>query len=158
ANEGPVEVMPGGPVVRSFRTHLRHDDLTAPGGPIKVLDETWDVRVYDVPGLVVVDLESTQKCAGDVPLQINKYHYGGFGLRGTPVWFGPQAKGDDPPAPERSGRVAFLTSEGKHRADGNHSRPRWVDLSGQIDGEFAGVAILQHPSNYRFPQPVRLHP
>ena len=30
----------------------------------------------------------------------------------------------------------FLTSDGNRRIDGNHTRPRWVDLSGQIDGKF----------------------
>ncbi len=49
-------------------------------------------------------------------------------------------------------------SEGKHRADGNHTRPRWVDLSGAVDGRFDGVTILDHSSNFRFPRSVRLHP
>ena len=31
-------------------------------------------------------------------------------------------------------------------------------FSGQVDGKSAGVAILDSPSNFRFPQPVRLHP
>ncbi len=157
ANVGPVETR-GGAVCRDLLARLRHEDLTAPGGPATVLDEHWTVRVYDVPGVVMVDFVSEHKCAGDQALTIHKYHYGGFGLRGTSLWFDPTAKGDDPPKPDRSGEVAFQTSEGKGRAEGNHSRPRWVDLSGRIDGAFAGVAILQHPSNFRFPQPTRLHP
>jgi hypothetical protein len=44
---------------------------------------------------------SLQECAGPKPLKINKYHYGGMGLRGNHRWFDPAA---------RSGRSDFLTS------------------------------------------------
>ena len=147
-----------GPVMAEFSVPLRHDDLTAPGGPAKVLDETWVVRAYDVPGLVVLDIESTQTCAGPSPLILNKYHYGGLGLRGNRAWLDPTATGEGAPDPAKSGHSDFLTSEGKRRSDGNHTRPRWVDLSGEVGRRTAGVAILGHPANFRFPQPVRLHP
>jgi hypothetical protein len=55
-------------------------------------------------------------------------------------------------------RHDFLTSEGRHQYDGNHTRPRWVDLFGPIGGKPAGIAILCHPENFRAPQHVRLHP
>jgi hypothetical protein len=147
-----------GPVAASLHAILQHDDLTTPGGPEKVLNETWRMVVHDVPGLVVVDFESDQECAGSKPLKINKYHYGGFGLRANRQWFDPTAKENDPPDPARSGRSDFLTSEGKHRGDGNYTRPRWVDLSGMVDGRVGGVTVLDHPGNFRFPQPIRLHP
>ncbi len=158
-DEGGPGLSPhAGPVIAEFSVPLRHDDLTAPGGPSKVLDETWVVRAYDVPGLVVLDIESTQTCAGRSSLILNKYHYGGLGLRGNRAWLDPTVKGDDAPDPAKSGHSDFLTSEGKHRSDGNHTRPRWVDLSGEVGGRVGGVAILDHPANFRFPQPVRLHP
>jgi hypothetical protein len=147
-----------GPVFGQFVVRLRHADTTGPGTPVPVLDEVWTVRVYNLADASLVDLESRQTCAGSKPLKINKYHYGGLGLRGNRQWFDPTAKGNDPPDPSKSGASDFLTSEGKTRRDGNHTRPRWVDLSGRIDGKLAGVAILDHPGNFRFPQPVRLHP
>ena len=52
----------------------------------------------------------------------------------------------------------FLTSEGKNKENGNQSRPQWVELFGPLAGETAGVTVLSHPGNFRFPQPVRLHP
>ena len=52
----------------------------------------------------------------------------------------------------------MLTSEGKARANGNHSRPDWVALYGEIDGQICGIVAMNHPSNFRAPQPVRLHP
>src|SRR5262249_39181820 len=127
-------------------------------GPAPVLDETWTVRVYELDSHVLVDLESSQTCAGPSPLKVNSYHYGGFGLRGNRAWVDAMAKGNDPPHPARSGDSDFLTSEGESRRDGNHTRPRWVDLSGRVSGHSAGVAVLDHPGNFRFPQPVRLHP
>ncbi|HEY2156901.1 MAG TPA: PmoA family protein [Isosphaeraceae bacterium] len=153
-----LPVASAGRVFAEFSDSLRHDALDASGAATRVLDETWTVRAYDVPGLVMIDLESRQSCAGPEPLALNKYHYGGLGIRGNRAWGDPSAKGENLPNPARSGQSNFLTSEGKTRADGNHTRPRWVDLHGNVDGRPCGVAILGHPSNFRFPQPVRLHP
>ena len=52
----------------------------------------------------------------------------------------------------------ILTSEGKKQEDGNHTRPNWVAMSGQVDGELCGIAAMSHPDNFRSPQPVRIHP
>jgi hypothetical protein len=147
-----------GLVFAQFQVKLRHDDTTAPDGPKPVLDEVWTVRAYNVRDVFLVDLESRQTCAGASPLTINKYHYGGMGLRGNRDWFDPSVKGNSPPDPARSGQSDFLTSEGKDRATGNHTRPAWVDLAGRVGASPAGVALLDHPDNFRFPQPVRLHP
>jgi hypothetical protein len=51
-----------------------------------------------------------------------------------------------------------LTGEGKTKADGDQSRPRWCDIHGRLGEQHTGVLILDHPENFRFPQPVRLHP
>ena len=150
-----------GPVFTSFTVRLRHEDLTAANGPAPVLEEVWTVLAFNVDpasGRFVVDFASTQTCAGPTPLEVNKYLYGGLGLRANSQWFDPKAKGEDPPDPSRSGESNFLTSEGKHRTDGNHTRPRWLDLSGKLEGAFAGLTVLDSPRNFRFPQPVRLHP
>ena len=50
------------------------------------------------------------------------------------------------------------TSEGSDRVAGNHTRPNWVDMGGTIEDAWIGVTVLGHPDNFRFPQPVRLHP
>jgi hypothetical protein len=134
-----------GPVFGQFVATLRHSDLTAPGGSKAVLEETWTVRVYNVHEQFVLDFESRQTCVGDSPLTINEYHYGGMAIRGARQWFG-QPDAD------------FLTGEGKHRADGNHTRPRWVEMYGKTDGDPCGVLVLDDPENFRSPQPVRLHP
>ncbi len=140
-----------GPVHGGFAARLKMVDLSAPT-PVTALDETWLVTVYDVGGasrpVRMFDLVTTQTCATADPLILPEYHYGGFGFRAAGVWNGP-------------GEAArFLTSEGvTDRIKGNNSRARWCYLGGPLkDGAFAGTATLGHPSNFRSPQPVRLHP
>ena len=140
-----------GPVHGGFAAHLKMVDLSAPT-PVTALDEAWLVTVYDVGGasrpVRMFDLVTTQTCATADSLILPEYHYGGFGFRAAGVWNGP-------------GEAArFLTSEGvTDRIKGNNSRARWCYLGGPLkDGAFAGTATLGHPSNFRSPQPVRLHP
>ncbi len=137
-----------GPVFAGFRARHRHLDLKAPDGPRAALRERWDVRVYAVggeqSGYFLFDLDSIQECAGSSPLHLEEYRYGGLGLRGSWDW-----EGD---------AVRIFTSEGKGRLNGEGSRARWFDMSGPVGGRWAGMAVLGHPSNFRSPQPLRVHP
>jgi len=124
----------------------RFTDVTG-GRSEVVLRDTWDVRVYGaVDKVLVFDIVSTQNLAGSEPLVLPEYRYGGLGVRGHIQWNG---KGD---------KTVFLTSEGKTRADGNGTTARWTHMGGVLDGRAAGIAILDHPSNFRSPQPTRLNP
>jgi hypothetical protein len=154
-----VDDVVSGDVFGGFTVTLRHLDLTAPGGPKPVLKERWTVRVYDVndkvktpadqpvapPDRCLFDIESVQTCIADAPLVLNEYHYGGMAFRGSGQWFH---------RPEHD----FLTSEGRTRADGNHTRPNWVSAHGPVDGAPCGVTFFCHAENFRAPHPVRLHP
>ncbi len=126
--------------------HVAHEHvvLKRKGGPKAALNETWRVRAYAHKSINLFDIESDQITAGNLPLTIKKYYYGGFGMRGSKHW-----EGD---------AVAFLTSEGKTRKDGNFTAAKWTSMSGQLAGKPAGIAILCHPDNFRFPQKTRLHP
>lgn len=139
-----VEEVASGPVFAQFTAVLRHECLTA-NGAVPVIEEKWTVRVYASGDQPLIDLESVQTCATDAPLVVNEYHYGGLALRGARDWF-------------RQPQSDFLTSEGKTRSDGNHTRARWVIAHGLSGGQPAGICILGHPQNFRTPQPVRLHP
>jgi hypothetical protein len=124
---------------------LRHIHLK-PKKPAPVLNETWEIRLVadaGAPDLNVFDLTSTQTTIGDKPFKLAKYHYGGMCVRGNIDW-----RGDD----------VMITSEGKKRIKGNHSRPNWVVMHGRVDGESCGIVAMGHPKNFRHPQPVRLHP
>lgn len=127
--------------------HRFVDLLAVP--PKTVLDETWEVRASAGPGArpdFWIDWKSTQTCATPVALTLPEYHYGGFGLRGNGAWNG-------------ATNGLFLASTGdSDRLKINATRSRWFWMGGLVDGEIAGVAVLCHPSNDRFPQPMRLHP
>ena len=138
-----------GPVHGGFKARQKFVDFTS-GTPWKVLDETWDVRAYAVGTAAqpyrLWDWTSEQTCAENRPLILLQYLYGGLGFRGHGAWDG-------------AGNESFLTSEGEtDRVKANMTRARWIHLSGLVDGRIAGVAILCHPENFRFPQPMRVHP
>lgn len=114
-----------------------------------VLNETWEVvvsqtKLGDRPANVI-DLTSTQTCATSTALKLPQYHYGGLGVRGNAAW--------DP-----VDAVTMLTSEGFDRAKGDSTKGKWVHLGGKVDGTDAGMVVLIHPGNFRFPQPLRLNP
>jgi len=155
--------MQSGPVFSRFRVRLQHQDLSDSSRVIPVLNETWTVTAYHLQNekeCYLIDLLSEQQCAGDSALHLLQYHYGGMAFRGSGQWYDPgyERQAGDSTNLLGPGRGGFLTSEGKTRMDGNHSRPRWVSVFGHIDGAACGVTLLDHPSNFRFPQPVRLHP
>ena len=170
-----VEATGCGPVLGFFDARLRQVDLTAPGGPKPVLNESWLVTVYNFADHYLFDIQSTQTCAGPSPLEVEEIHYGGMTIRAAASWC-------------HGTKFDYTTNEGKTRVDGNHSRPAWVDIQGPLldlckvdarsktvpsgsraapsviggasvnkDGT-SGVTIMDHPSNFRFPQPVRMHP
>ncbi len=130
-----------------FHATHRYRDLK-PLPAVTVLDETWNVTVQAPQGpspALVIDLVVGQRCATTDPLVLPTYHYGGLGVRGNRAWDGK----DD---------FKVLSSEGKVRADADHTRGRWCHLGGLIDGHLAGIAVLCHPGNLRSPQPMRVHP
>jgi hypothetical protein len=149
-----VKSTASGPVYGSFQVEQEHVDLTGdkklPSDPTAgkvALVETWEVRICPAgwkSGYWLLDIASTCRCASDSPLKLPEYHYGGMAIRAARPWT-PQ-------------HVRFLTSEGDERIKGNHTRPRWCDVSGAIDGQMAGAIFLTHPGNFRFPEPLRIHP
>lgn len=138
-----------GPVAGGFRSRHQFVDLTS-GESIVALNETWTVNLYQVgageKGYRLFDLALYQELAGESPLELPEYRYGGLGFRGRDEWVGKQ-------------NTFFLTSEGEtDREKGNFTRARWTHVGGEVDGDLTGIAILGHPENFRAPQPVRLHP
>ena len=137
-----------GLVCGGFRANHKFIDMLAK--PEKAaLTEQWEVVIYrPVNGKVpyfIFDLTTTQN-AVDSPLVLTKYLYGGLGFRGRREW-----KGKD--------GITFLTSEGKNRKNGNKTRGRWCWCGGLAEGgQTIGIAIMDHPSNFRSPQPMRLNP
>ncbi len=137
-----------GPVMGGFIGRHKYVDLSA-DAPLDVLNETWETRVFAVKDenspYHLFELRVTQTTATDNFLTLPEYRYGGVGFRGHDDWEGVR-------------NTYFLTSEGKGRLEGHATRARWCHIGGYVDGEFAGVAILGHPDNFRAPQPMRIHP
>lgn len=131
-----------------FRSRHRFVDLTA-GQPVIALNETWEVTTYAPAAGAkawMFDLVSVQHCATKNALRLPEYRYGGVGVRGNWVWNGKD-------------KTFFLTANGEaDREKGHATRARWCDMAGDVDGSRVGIAILDHPSNFRHPQPMRIHP
>lgn len=140
-----LEESGGGAVFARVTSLLRHVFIDALGGRKTALHEIWKLRVYNLSDAFVFDVELTQTCATQSPVQVLENSYGGLAIRGHRNWFDVR-------------NSEYLTSEGRTRKDGNQTRPRWVDLYGWVDGKLSGIGVLDHPDNFRFPQPVRLHP
>jgi hypothetical protein len=135
-----------GPVVGGLVASHKFIDLSS-GEAVVALNELWEVSVYSMPshqGFLVFDMTVTQTANTGRPLKLPEYRYGGIGFRGHPDWNDPE-------------KSNFLTSDGLGR-DGHGTRARWAHMGGHTGGKQAGMAILGHPTNYRFPQPMRIHP
>ena len=137
-----------GPVHAGFISRQSYVALTG-AAPKIALNEQWDVRLYNLgqrdKRYYLFDIVATQECATSSPLVLEEYRYGGMGVRGHRDW-------------KDKSKVAFLTSEGKTRENGNATRGRWCYIYGPVDGQIVGIGILDHPSNFRSPQPMRLNP
>ncbi|OUT58626.1 MAG: hypothetical protein CBB71_12995 [Rhodopirellula sp. TMED11] len=121
---------------------------------VDAIIEHWTVTVYQTPDdRFVFDIQSVQQCAGETPLVLKQYRYGGMAIRGNIQWLLDKQATDRNPNGFR-----FLTSEGKDRLQGNHTQPNWVAMSGRIDGQPVSLAVLCSAENFRAPQTVRLHP
>ena len=136
-----------GPVYGGFKAEQEHVALKTAEGQKVVLNEVWDVRVFNVggpeKGYRIVDFVSVQRCVADSPLHQEEYRYGGFGYRATGKWDEANAE--------------YLTSEGKNRKNGHTTRARWCDTSGEIDG-WEGITFYSHPGNFQHPEPMRIWP
>ena len=132
-------------IYAGFGAFHRSIDMSASPEKIALLD-TWVVTARVDPVAYVIDFKSTQVCATDSPVNLLQYRYGGFGFRGNAAWIDPA-------------NCNFLTASGLNdRIKIDTSREKWCWIGGKVDGEVCGVLILQHPDNFRFPQPLRVNP
>ena len=140
-----------GSVFGAFTALQEHVVLKARGGTKVALNDTFSVTAWNlkqwwalggVPDGFLLDFVSTQRCATDSPLELQKHRYGGFGFRGNPQW---NYKNSN-----------YLTSEGKKRRDGHATRARWCIVHGRAKEGPAGVIFMSHPANHAHPEPIRI--
>jgi hypothetical protein len=141
--EGVLEAW-GGPLIGGFRARHRAVDRTV-RPPVTAETETWVVTVPAVGRTGVrhrlVDLAIAHEVVSRHPLVVAAAAYGGLGLRGPAAWRGGTG-------------MAVITSEGRPRTSASRTRPRWVAAVGLVGGANAGIAVLDHPDNFRHPQPL----
>lgn len=135
-----------GPVFGQFQTEQDHISLKHG----VVLKERWVVTIYNTEPYRI-DIQTTLKNVSTDTLFIQDHRYGGMAFRATKAW-----NKEDPIHFQNASN--FYTNEAKNRAAANHSRPLWSALTGLIEGQNAGVALFGHPTNFRYPEPIRIHP
>ena len=144
--EGLIEARGATPTDAGFTAHSDYIDRTAPDGPLVVLKETATVDVGDFHTASAegyfLDIQIVHRCATDHPVEIVKYRYSGFAIRGTPAW--------------NQENSTLLTSEGMHRDGANFSRAKWLRAEGVAgEGKTAGVLMMGHPANRAHPELLR---
>ncbi|MEX0881936.1 MAG: PmoA family protein, partial [Cyclobacteriaceae bacterium] len=136
-----------GTTMAGFKTLLSHISLKHG----EVLEEEWQIIAYPVEEYFLFDLISEQVNTSQDTLFIVDYHYGGMGFRGSKEW-------NIEDSIHYTNDWKILTSEGYSNENANHTHASWVDASGKVEGETAGLTVFGFPDNYRYPQPIRVHP
>ena len=140
-----------------FAVELVHRSEEVP--KLDILRETWTVTAVPTDGSFhCFDLDTKQEALTDLPLQIEKFHYGGVAVRGPVEWLLQNDRDLLPSVGVRDGAAAFLNSFGSDRVKGNHERPNWVAMSGVVQGKPVSVTVLCADTAFRAPQSTRLHP
>ncbi|HEX7016261.1 MAG TPA: PmoA family protein [Cyclobacteriaceae bacterium] len=140
-----LESTTSGPVFGGYR--VLHEHVVLRGDEEEVaLNELQTVRIYapDNEPYYLVDLTFEMKCATESPVHLLEYRYGGLGWRTTEEWNKDNSK--------------VITSEGKTRRDADGSKARWCIVEGEVGGDYAGVVMMSHPTNYNHPEPLRIWP
>ena len=136
-----------GPVYSGFGALHDHVVFKKGGGEKIAMKELQSVRVYPPRGnqdFFIVDFNIQLNCAGESPVKLLEYRYAGLGWRTTEKWDNKNSM--------------VLTSEGKTRKDADGSKARWCIVQGEIDNDYAGVVMMSFPTNYNFPEPLRIWP
>jgi len=136
-----------GPVFSEFKALHEHVIFKKGGGEKIPMNELQSVRVYPPRGnrdFFIVDFHMQLNCTGENPVELLEYRYAGLGWRTTGEWDNKNSM--------------VLTSEGKTRKDADGSKARWCIVQGEIDNDYAGVVMMSYPTNYNFPEPLRIWP
>lgn len=129
------EVVASGPVLGRLKTT---DDWIGPDG-VKVCEDERVLTAYDAKGLRILDFEVTLKATVG-PVVLGETKEGSFGVRVASSMDVDKKTG---------GKIR--NAEGLEDADAWGKPSSWVDYSGPIAGETLGIAILNHPTSFRYP-------
>lgn len=119
---------------------------TAPDGRLICTDERT-LRFHATSAGRFIDFEITMRALPDEPLEFGDNKDGTMGYR-VPLWMTLPHKYKDQPVP---GTGHLLTSTGIRDADVWGKRAAWCDYHAPHNGNTYGVAIFDHPRNFRHP-------
>jgi hypothetical protein len=136
-----------GPLFSEYAALHEHVVFKKTGKEKVAMNELQRVRVYDTgkdKEYFFVDFYIQMNCADQSPVKLLEYRYAGLGWRTTEKWDNKNSM--------------VLTSEGKTRKDADGTKARWCIVQGEIDDDYAGVVIMSFPTNYNYPEPLRIWP
>ena len=136
-----------GPVYGEYQMLQKHVAFQKNGAEKTALREVQAVRVYQPagPDAYLADLSIQLNCASASPVRLLAYRYGGLGWRATAQWTKDNSE--------------VLTSAGRTRRDADGTTARWCLVQGQLGpADYGGVVLLAAPTNYNFPEPLRIWP
>lgn len=105
----------------------------------KVCEDTRTLMFHQVGDLRAIDFDITIR-AGDEAVTFGDTKEGAFGIR-VPTTLDVDSR--------PGGKI--VNSNGDLDGDAWAKRAAWVDYQGPLEGEEVGIAILNHPSSFRFP-------
>ncbi|HUY34940.1 MAG TPA: PmoA family protein [Pirellulales bacterium] len=114
------------------------NDWLAPDGK-KQLEDQRTLTFRDADGRRTIDFDITL-LAGDAPVTFGDTKEGTMGIRVPTVMDVDSGQG---------GRIVNEKGQTDHDAWGKPAA--WVDYHGPVGGQVVGVAILNHPSSFRYP-------
>lgn len=136
-----------GPVYAEYQTLHDHVVFKKDGTEKVALNELQSVRIFQPQkgqDYYIADITIQLNCATDEQVLLKEYRYGGLGWRASEKW--------------NKENSETLTSEGKTRKDADGTKARWVILQGKIDDDYAGAVMMSYPTNYNYPEPLRIWP
>lgn len=136
-----------GAVYSEFDALHEHVVFKKSGGEKVALNELQSVRVFPQQkgqDYFIVDFNIKLNTADKSPVKLLEYRYAGLGWRTTEKWDNKNSM--------------VLTSEGKARKEADGSTARWCIVQGELDKDYAGVVMMSFPTNYNYPEPLRIWP
>ncbi|MHB1177438.1 MAG: DUF6807 domain-containing protein [Daejeonella sp.] len=136
-----------GSVYADYQTLHKHVVFKKDGTEKVAMNELQTVRIYqpvENSDYYIADITIQLNCASESPVTLEEYRYGGLGWRATEKW--------------NKDNSETITSDGLNRKDADGSKARWVIVQGSIDQDYAGAVMMSYPTNYNYPEPLRIWP
>ncbi len=117
---------------------VARNDWVAPDGKT-LLEETTEIIAYAAPEARWLDYTVSLK-AKEEPVRFGDTKEGTFGVRVASSMEVTRGEGGQ-----------IVNAQGQRNKDAWGKRAEWCDYTGPVEGEMVGIAIFDHPTNFRHP-------